>query len=208
MQGNEGIIEGARVELLWFDGSIVNGIIKYTGPLVSMIGEWIGVQLDRPIGRHNGLFKGRQYFTCPHRYGVFTRPENIRLKQFIGRTSTLRNPSAKHKIQQSFADENLFMQYEVDDRPDYLRYKVAKPTGFVNSVYVSESLFDIRQNEEIFTPSRRYNRNHVISKTWKPKAAKSDRQERLIDLNFEGSFTPTASIPRVRSPTRSLNRTW
>ena len=48
MLGNESIIVGARVELLWFDGSIVHGIIKYVGPLVNMPGDWVGLQLDQP----------------------------------------------------------------------------------------------------------------------------------------------------------------
>lgn len=48
MLGHESIIVGARVELLWLDGSIVDGVIKYIGSLVNMPGDWVGLQLDQP----------------------------------------------------------------------------------------------------------------------------------------------------------------
>lgn len=80
--------------------------------------------------------------------------------------------------------------------------------GFVDSVYVSESLFYRKHDEELFIPARKYNRNHVVSKTWKPKSPTANRQKRLIDANFERSFAPTASISRVHSPTRTMNRSW
>ena len=42
--------------------------------------QWVGVELDVPVGRHDGVAKnGRRYFQCRPGHGLFVRPEMVDL---------------------------------------------------------------------------------------------------------------------------------
>ncbi|KAF8533753.1 dynein associated protein-domain-containing protein [Trichophaea hybrida] len=60
----------------------VNGqhaIVRFVGPTEFQEGEWIGVELDMPIGKNNGTVFGITYFTCKDKYGMFVKPAVPRL---------------------------------------------------------------------------------------------------------------------------------
>ena len=40
-------------------------------------GEWVGVELDRMEGRHDGMVKAKRYFNCPKGHGIFIRAEKL-----------------------------------------------------------------------------------------------------------------------------------
>ena len=50
-----------------------------TRPTIPIIGEclWIGVQLDEPVGKHDGLVKGKRYFQANHHAGVVVKPSAV-----------------------------------------------------------------------------------------------------------------------------------
>jgi dynactin 1 len=55
----------------------VNGrhaIVRYVGTTQFQEGEWVGVEMDMPVGKNNGTVQGVQYFECRERYGMFVRP--------------------------------------------------------------------------------------------------------------------------------------
>ncbi|XP_061448853.1 kinesin-like protein KIF13A isoform X3 [Rhineura floridana] len=56
-------------------GSNKAGIIRYVGPVDFSAGTWVGVELHFQTGKHDGTVKGREYFQCKPRHGVFVRPE-------------------------------------------------------------------------------------------------------------------------------------
>ncbi|XP_051787549.1 centrosome-associated protein 350 [Erpetoichthys calabaricus] len=53
------------------------GVLKFKGLTKFSSGYWAGVALDKPEGYHNGTFQGIQYFSCPPKYGVLVRAEDI-----------------------------------------------------------------------------------------------------------------------------------
>ncbi|KAG2470260.1 CE350 protein, partial [Polypterus senegalus] len=53
------------------------GVLKFKGLTKFSSGYWAGVALDKPEGHHNGTFQGIQYFSCPPKYGVLVRAEDI-----------------------------------------------------------------------------------------------------------------------------------
>eukprot|EP01083_Nonionella_stella_P092927 260266_1 len=59
------------------------GKIAFIGStLFDQKGVWIGIELDEPYGQHNGTVKGKQYFKCNDKYGVFVRPNQVDVGDF------------------------------------------------------------------------------------------------------------------------------
>lgn len=59
-------------EHVWLDGELP-GRIAYLGETGFGTGDWAGVVLDDPLGKHSGTVGGRQYFQCEAGHGVFCR---------------------------------------------------------------------------------------------------------------------------------------
>lgn len=38
---------------------------------------WIGVELTRPIGKHNGTVRGKKYFQAEEKHGTFVQPKQV-----------------------------------------------------------------------------------------------------------------------------------
>ncbi|XP_077864580.1 uncharacterized protein LOC102803606 isoform X2 [Saccoglossus kowalevskii] len=59
----------------------LTGTVKYIGPLdheVIAPKTYIGVQLDEPVGLHNGIYKDKRYFTTPRGHGIMVKYEEVR----------------------------------------------------------------------------------------------------------------------------------
>lgn len=83
---------------------IVFGTIRYKGHLNGVDGDWVGVELEYPLGKHNGVWRGRQYFSAAPGHGVFTHACNIRHHR-----KPRSSKDKYHKISDaSSADETLF----------------------------------------------------------------------------------------------------
>ena len=47
------------------------GFLRYCGPTKFANGIWAGVELDKPVGKHDGSLAGVIYFKCPKNHGIF-----------------------------------------------------------------------------------------------------------------------------------------
>lgn len=64
------------------EGFAKRGKIAYVGSLPDKADTWIGIVLDEPYGKHDGIYNGVRYFECPMRYGVFVRPNRVQVGDF------------------------------------------------------------------------------------------------------------------------------
>ncbi|XP_030353814.1 kinesin-like protein KIF13A isoform X4 [Strigops habroptila] len=58
-------------------GSNKMGTVRYVGTVDFSAGIWVGVELNVQLGKHDGIVKGREYFHCKPRHGVFVRPGRL-----------------------------------------------------------------------------------------------------------------------------------
>ena len=74
-QNEEGFAIGDRILV---DG-VKAGVVAFVGPTQFAKGMWVGIALDAPEGKNDGLVAGVQYFECAPRHGIFTRPAKLTL---------------------------------------------------------------------------------------------------------------------------------
>jgi len=66
---------GDRVAVL--PTKIARGVVRFVGETSFAAGEWVGVELDTPIGKNDGRVNGLAYFNCKPLHGVFVRPNAL-----------------------------------------------------------------------------------------------------------------------------------
>ena len=55
----------------------LSGTVSFVGSTKFAEGTWVGVTLDRPLGKNNGSIRGEEYFQCEEHYGLFVRMKTL-----------------------------------------------------------------------------------------------------------------------------------
>jgi hypothetical protein len=55
-------------------------VVRFKGLTQFGKGEWVGIELGVPEGKHNGTWLGVTYFECPENHGIFVRATNLELR--------------------------------------------------------------------------------------------------------------------------------
>lgn len=59
------------------------GTVKFVGQAETLApGFWVGVQFDEPVGKHDGMVKGKRYFDCPPFHGAMVRPDKVKIGDY------------------------------------------------------------------------------------------------------------------------------
>lgn len=72
-----------------------SGTIRYLGDVNFAKGKWVGVAMDKPVGRHNGTVEAVQYFQCNPKCGVFVKSNTVQ-----PRKSSAISPRKKQTVDQ------------------------------------------------------------------------------------------------------------
>lgn len=54
------------------------GIVRYSGSLHFIEGDWLGLELPDDSGKNDGEVQGKRYFTCQPNHGVFVKTANAK----------------------------------------------------------------------------------------------------------------------------------
>lgn len=71
------IVVDQRVVIKQSDNQFPLATVKWIGELPDKKGKWFGIVYDEPYGKHDGMFNGHSYFSCPAPYGSFVREPKI-----------------------------------------------------------------------------------------------------------------------------------
>jgi tubulin-folding cofactor B len=76
----EGIAVGMRCEV---SPGARRGEIMFVGEVDGLKpGFWVGVKFDEPVGKSNGVVKGKTVFECMPNYGGFVRGKNTKVGDY------------------------------------------------------------------------------------------------------------------------------
>ena len=65
----------AHLALLWS-----TQVVKFVGKSELGSGTWIGVEMTKPVGNHDGAVKGKRYFTCKKGHGLMVRQDQVQVR--------------------------------------------------------------------------------------------------------------------------------
>ncbi|XP_057788212.1 tubulin-folding cofactor B [Salvia miltiorrhiza] len=59
------------------------GTVKFVGQAETLPpGFWVGIQYDEPLGKNDGMVKGKRYFQCPPLCGAMVRPDKVKVGDY------------------------------------------------------------------------------------------------------------------------------
>ncbi|XP_046853350.1 microtubule-associated protein ssm4-like [Xenia sp. Carnegie-2017] len=146
MVGFENLKIGSRVQTVK-NGEILTGIVRYKGGLNTKEGDWVGVELDTPVGYTSGLHKGHRHFQCKDMYGIFIRPRKL----FLMANWRVRSQNMYRSVnKESYVDETLFAKKETSRHISVhttLKSHVQKNMNFHKVHAVGHSLLSAKTKE-------------------------------------------------------------
>ncbi|KXN91104.1 Tubulin-folding cofactor B [Leucoagaricus sp. SymC.cos] len=74
---------GARCEVESMEpGLSKRGTVRFVGQTKFSKGTWVGIEYDEPFGKNDGSVQGERYFEGRQNYGVFVRPDKVKVGDF------------------------------------------------------------------------------------------------------------------------------
>ena len=55
------------------------GAVRFIGSVHYARGEWVGIELDEPVGKNDGIVKGHRYFDAGEYRGAMSRRTELHL---------------------------------------------------------------------------------------------------------------------------------
>ncbi|KAL0268806.1 UNVERIFIED_CONTAM: hypothetical protein PYX00_010619 [Menopon gallinae] len=82
-----------------------SGVVAFLGPTEFASGIWVGVELDAPTGKNDGVVQGVRYFSCKPKHGIFVRADKLILDKRGRAMRQYKNqePPVEHTMRRSIS---------------------------------------------------------------------------------------------------------
>jgi len=102
---------------------VIYGTVRFVGLTHFSHGYWVGLELESRIGKNDGSVQGQKYFSCKTDYGIFVRPNQVKILN--GTHTSIIEPSFDAtkalgylKVKLSHALDLLNQQLEIAEQLD------------------------------------------------------------------------------------------
>lgn len=92
---------GERVAI---DEGSKTGTLRFLGPTQFRHGLWAGIELDQPLGKHDGTVQGVSYFDCPSNHGIFVHPSKV--TRLLDHSNKNTHSNANHSVSNQHQNQN------------------------------------------------------------------------------------------------------
>eukprot|EP00435_Cladocopium_sp_Y103_P046781 s1033_g13.t1 len=72
----------------------LTGVVRFSGTTKFAEGEWLGIELDKKVGKNNGSVRGEVYFQCAPEHGIFVRPTAVMKRGDVAAVASPLSPAA------------------------------------------------------------------------------------------------------------------
>ncbi|XP_050429096.1 dynactin subunit 1 isoform X2 [Adelges cooleyi] len=177
---------GSRVELT---GKTIQGNVAFIGTTHFETGTWVGIILDEPKGKNNGVIKNRQgvsktYFECEENHGIFVRQSHLTLIDATGA-----------RFDMSASSESLTSKTTIKTRLSSSRQSLAGNTRL--------SSVGSKNKDDTFTSpvSRTSSQSSLVGTNRTPS------QPSILYNPSRAPPSRTPSQPSMPAPSRTLSQT-
>ncbi|KAJ0412797.1 hypothetical protein ATCC90586_002427 [Pythium insidiosum] len=187
---------GTRVSI---GASGKTGVVRYVGEVDDLAGEWVGIELDKPEGKHSGDLNGKVYFTS----------EIEQLKASLALASSSQRPSQIPASAAELSEENMKLRAAIKalhdrnaDEKNELNKKLRQlQRECAELVNLQEEVEQLARLEEQLTREREQF-NAALDESHKDKIA-LDNLNRELRKQLKRSSDMEASMQSGSSRTKS-----
>lgn len=72
----------------------LTGVVRFSGATKFAEGDWLGIELDKKVGKNNGSVRGEVYFQCAPEHGIFVRPTAVMKRGDVATVASPPSPAA------------------------------------------------------------------------------------------------------------------
>ncbi|KAI5712578.1 hypothetical protein M8J75_009598 [Diaphorina citri] len=189
---------GSRVEVT---GKNVLGTVAYLGNTSFAVGKWVGLILDEPKGKNNGLVAGKQYFECNENCGLFVKQNQLTLIDESG-----------NRIDLSSVESNTPPSKLVTPKASRLsssRQSLTSSTSSIKSNSTNKSREDVSSSTpnipgnlpDAQVPGSLSKRSSFIERTPSSSSFDSSKTPRTSKLTTPKSYTAKSTFSGLKTPT-------
>ncbi|KAI5748718.1 hypothetical protein M8J76_001409 [Diaphorina citri] len=189
---------GSRVEVT---GKNVLGTVAYLGNTSFAVGKWVGLILDEPKGKNNGLVAGKQYFECNENCGLFVKQNQLTLIDESG-----------NRIDLSAVESNTPPSKLVTPKASRLsssRQSLTSSTSSIKSNSTNKSREDVSSSTpnipgnlpDAQVPGSLSKRSSFIERTPSSSSFDSLKTPRTSKLTTPKSYTAKSTFSGLKTPT-------
>ncbi|KAI6661750.1 Restin-like protein isoform X7 [Oopsacas minuta] len=188
------------------------GILRFFGTVEFASGQFCGIELNAPQGKHNGSFKGIRYFQCTPDHGIFVPAEKVYYDPNSKNRSNVPSNSVNHKniLKKAQSDVQISIgQSTIRVHKDTISQETQIPPNSNLFEILSTISTDVpySNDDKKSVNTQRFHSHKYLSKNINSKVSPPSRQcNELFPSKFTEPIVQKSVISRPSSVINASNR--